>query len=413
MAVLANAGGEKVLNEKLPLDSNRKYSTSPSQTVLKVSSKAPDGVDIVTGEIPLTYDIYGKWRLQRVIQRILGYEHRVNFCHRYLITDSMGRKATHVEVRGSDEHKPYFAKLMACGYIWLCPVCAPKIQVYRANEVRQAIESWKESNGSIWMVTQTIPHSKFDSLSEMLPKFSKAFQNFKSSNTWTCIKSRYDLAGYIKALEVTWSLESGWHPHLHTIFFSEQSENDFNLTNFELDLFYRWKKVVSNSGLGEVNFKAFDVQDASKVKTYLNKMTGQEYQWSAEQELTKSHSKKSKRGYSPFDLAREYYETGQEWCANLFREYERCFKGKRHLVKSNHFKTRVFNLLDITDEEIASSVRKNDPLLAMILEDIWDELYEKLEAGWQADLLNVVELHGKEGLERYLSAVLGKQISLG
>ena len=356
------------------LDNNTGYFSAPSQTSLPIPSEVSDGIDLETGEVLHSHDPCAKWRLQATIKHILGYKHRTNFCHRYL---SYGSET--VKIYGSEEHKPYYGGLMTCGLIWNCSICAPKIQAVRALEVRQAIDVFTASGGTVLMVTQTIPHDRNDDLGVLLPRFSKAFQSFKMGRPWIRIRDKYSIAGYIKALEVTWNEWRGWHPHLHTIFFLDDPAP--HIGNFNCDLFDRWSKVTSRAGFGKLSRVAFDVQDASEVKEYLNKL-GQTYTWSAEQELTKLHSKKSGRGFSPFGLGRAYGETQNPVYAELFREYERCFKGKRHMVWNRGFKKEMLGSEGKTDEQLAASVGENDPLLARISKEDWDLLYLQ-PVGWQ------------------------------
>ena len=383
------------------LDNNTGYFSTPPETSFSRPSEVSDGVDWVTGEVLSAYDYLAKWRLQATIKQILGWKHRVNFCHRYL---SYGSES--VKIYGSEEHKPYYGGLMTCGLIWNCSICAPKIQAVRALEVRQAIDIFNASNKAVLMVTQTIPHDRNDNLAELLPRFSKAFQTFKMGRPWLQLREKYSISGYIKALEITWNERRGWHPHLHTIFFLDDPAP--HIGNFNCDLFARWKKVTSKAGFGDLARVAFDVQDASQIKEYLNKL-GQVYTWSAEQELTRLHSKKSGRGFSPFGLARGYLETGNSLYARLFCEYERCFKGMRHLVWSRGFKKETLGSEGKTDEQIAQSVGENDPLLAQISVEDWELLYLQ-PAGWQGELLYVVGDHGEAGLRHYLNARLGRSV---
>ena len=96
--------------------------------------------------------------------------------------------------------------------------------------------------------------------------------------------------------------------------------------------------------------------------------------------------------------------------AELFREYEKCFKGKHHLVWSRGFKKEMLGSEGKTDEQIAQSVDESDPLLARISEEDW-KLLDHEPAGWQGELLDVVGKYGQEGLRHYLEAKLGKDVS--
>ena len=384
------------------LDIYTKYSSPPSQKALKEDesqiSLANDEISAKFPHSPLT-----KWKLHAIARGALGPTERISRCYMRIRADFL-KAHKNIEIRGGLISHPYFVGLEVCGSVWCCPVCSVKIQAVRALEVRRAIDAWMERGGSVWMVTQTVPHTRQDDLGKLLKGFSAAFQAFKSGKQWLQLRDRHKISGYIKALEVTWSERNGWHPHTHTIFFLDNPPWDVNLRGFKTDLFSRWEKITAKAGFGALSKEAFSVQDASKVRMYLNKMTGEYYNWSSEHELVKANTKRARGfSYSPLDFLRAYLGKADDGrFLALFAEFAISFKGKRHLVWSKGWKKRMLGSEGKTDEEIAVSVGEIDAVLAMITPEQWEQLLKIQRYGWQGELLQIVQEFGETGLRYYL-----------
>jgi hypothetical protein len=304
-----------------------------------------------------------------------------------------------VQVRESEKSgKAYYANLMTCGSVWTCPVCAPKIQAVRAAEVRQAIGQWIAQGGSVVLLTQTVPHTRRDDLQTLLESFTSALSKFKAGSPYKRLADRYGIEGSIRGLEVTYGV-NGWHPHAHTILFISRA---VDLRQLHADLFRRWESAACRAGFeGSLSPSAFDVQDASKVKTYVTKM-GSEYQWNAEHELVKAHSKSGSSGtMTPFDMLRSYVVDPDDGrLLALFAEYADNFHGRRQLVWSDGLKRRLLGTDGSTDEEVAASVGEADPVLARITLEDWHIINRyKL----QGEVLQIASVHGVEGLRHLLN----------
>ncbi len=201
-------------------------------------AKRPLDIRTKSASLPLHHDADGviltrhdpllKWQMQAVARVSLGvfdpnieYEqgHRIRVCCRHVRYDTETRKSDQVRVMESGKSgKPYYAGVMACGSVWVCPVCAPKIQAVRAQEVRAAIDAWIAQGGSVVLLTQTVPHSRQDILETLLERFTLALRKFKGCKGYTNVQERYGISGSIRGLETTYGA-NGWHPHAHTILF--------------------------------------------------------------------------------------------------------------------------------------------------------------------------------------------------
>ena len=364
-------------------------------------------VDESTGEVSADFDLTLKWQLQAAARLALGvfdpnveYEqgHRLRVCCRHVRYDTETRKSDQVRVMESAKSGGvYFAGVMACGSVWVCPICAPKIQAVRALEVRQAIDQWTAQGGSVVLLTQTVPHSRQDVLEVLLERFTKALEKFKGQRGYERARKCFGIEGSIKALEVTHGA-NGWHPHAHTILFLQDAPP---ISHVRLLLFPLWESAARRAGFEkELSPAAFDVQDASEVKKYLTKM-GTEYQWNAEHELVKAHSKRgSSQSMTPFDMLRRYVESPDSGrLLALFGEYSACFEGKRQLVWSNGLKKRLLGTDGLSDEQIAESIGEADVVLAHIPLDEWGLIRRH---NLQGEVFRVVQEFGAPGLRNLL-----------
>ncbi len=371
-------------------------------------------VDESTGEVLADFDPTLKWQLQAMARLAVGvYDrdseykdgHRIRICCRHPLFDEETKRDSPVQVRESEEGgRAYYSGLMKCASVWVCPVCAPKIQAVRAREVRQAIDQWTADGGSVVLLTQTVPHSRQDVLEVLLERFTKALEKFKGQRGYERARKSLGIEGSIKALEVTHGA-NGWHPHAHTILFVSGLHDQGGVhlrREMRSELFRLWQSAVRRAGFEkELSSDAFDVQDASKVKKYLTKM-GTEYQWNAEHELVKAHSKRgSSQSMTPFDMLRGLLDESRPELRARFAEYSACFQGKRQLVWSNGLKKRLLGTDGLSDEQIAESIGEADAVLANITPDEWIIIRRH---NLQGEVLWMVQDFGPPGLRNLLSA---------
>jgi len=365
---------------------------SLDNTTKSTSARVPK-VDLETGEILTQFDPTLKWQLQ-ALARVALPNHRINVCMRNIRADKH-----EVLVRQSLESlRTYYSNLMACGSVWACPVCAPKIQHIRALEVRAAIDFWTEQGGTVVMPTHTTQHNRSDKLQELLKGFLLAMMKNTGQRAYTRFRNAYGIAHSVKALELTYG-SNGWHPHAHTILFLEQ---DADFEELAKEMFPMWKSAAVRAGLREPSEKAFKVVNASEVRTYITKM-GTEYQWNAEHELVKAHSKTGKgSSYSPFDFLRANLEKSDSHLLSRFSEFAYTFHGRRQLVWSNGSKKALLGHDGLTDQQIADSIGKLDPVLASIALEDWKIVRKN---NLQGELLQIADDYGLSGVQNFLKGI--------
>ncbi|WP_404428058.1 protein rep (plasmid) [Ureibacillus chungkukjangi] len=263
--------------------------------------------------------------------------------------------------------KAFYNGLLVCGSVWNCPVCAAKISEKRRKELQQAFNSHRNEGGHIALLTLTFSHKKFDRLKDILDMFSKATQKFMSGRAFQNIRDEIGMIGRVRALEVTYSDNNGFHPHAHIALFYT---NDVNLENIEDEMYLLWEKACTKVGLTVNRKHGLTLENGEKANDYLSKHGT----WGMDQELTKAHIKKAKNGsLTPFDFLRKYIEEEDEKCLILFREYVGCFKGKRQLQWSQGLKKR-FVLEEKTDEQLATEQIEEADVLGMLDYETWKQI---------------------------------------
>lgn len=318
-----------------------------------------------------------RYALQSVARKSLP-EERVANCLRSM-------QGEYVEVlRHLKTDKAFYAGLRICGSPWTCPVCAAKISEKRIGELKTAFQVHKKQDGKIAMLTLTFSHKRTDKLAEILEIFLKATMKFMTGKAYHEIRKEMGIIGRIRAMEVTWSNENGFHPHTHIAIFYK---NDVELESVKKKMFKLWKSACSKFGLKVNKEHGLDLQQADNAESYLAKQAT----WSLEQELTKAHSKKGRmNSLTPFDFLREYIKNENPRFLNLFREYAQAFKGKRQLQWSQGLK-KQFVIVEKSDEELAKEKTEQSDLLGYL---DWDQWRLVLKNENRANFLNVCETFG-------------------
>lgn len=318
-----------------------------------------------------------RYYLQNLSRSILPHT-RLKVCLRWPLPEKK-----HVEI--VRKGRKVFAKnLMVCGLFWICPVCAARISMERACEVREAIRRQEERGGSVLMVTSTVPHYGFQPLSYVLGRVSEARRIQGRQRAFKELKKEFHIEGTIRALEVTYGA-NGWHVHLHELLFVGPGYRVFR-KKLESRLLSHWQEACLRTGISSPNKRGIQVNGGEKTARYVNK-------WGFEMELTYSHVKKGHEGnLTPWDLLRQ----GKE---DLFREYAEAFTGKHQLTWSNGLRALLEMPKEKSDYEIASEVEEFEELLMALPRPLW---FRILKGNLREKFLKVGVEEGKEGLKRFL-----------
>lgn len=291
-----------------------------------------------------------------------------------------------------------YRNLETCASVWMCPVCAAKISEKRRAELATGISNWHDLDGSVVMMTVTVQHNLSTPFKKTLAELQTAYRSFLMSRPVVRLLDQMGVVGRIRALETTYG-ENGWHPHFHVLMFVKS--DDIQMIRFENALLDEWKAVCKRKGMATPNGHGLKLHDGSYASAYVSK-------WGLESEMTKGHIKKSKTGYSPFDLARfdlgiytgdaKPLASGQ--ARMLFREYAYCMKGKRQLVWSDGLRDLLGLKVEKSDQELVDEIEEQEVLFVAIPLEMWKII---LKAEKRGEVLESCKL----GIDNFYSYCMG------
>ena len=341
--------------------------------------------------------------------------HRVITCLRAQIGQN-------VKIHKSIKHgKTFYSGLCTCGGVWVCPVCAAKIQARRTIEIQnlfqKAYKRQQDKDGNVFytfgtqkqiaMLTLTFPHYIGDKLAYNLEKHAEALRIFRAFNGTDYIKFRNSIGyeGLVRSLEITHG-QNGWHPHTHELwvldFWEEDSTREQEVKEY---LLKRWEHACKKVGLlTKGNTKGFrenalHVAFRANDSDYTTKQnSANDVTWGADKEVACSNSKVGKKnGKAPFQILLD-----TETCTksrSLFIEYTLAMKGKAQLFWTPGLKGKV-GVEEKTDEQLAEETQDNADLLALLGREHWVCVVKNKA---RAEILDIAEGAGIEGLISWFS----------
>jgi len=305
-----------------------------------------------------------------------------------------------VAVLKSIEHKKcHYSGLQTCGSVWSCPVCSAKVSSRRKDETIDAMRQHLDNEGQIFFLTLTFPHYKQDSLKELIVKQREALKFYRKTYAYKQFVKETGYKGSIRALEVTFGLGNGWHPHTHEILFCT---NKVTFAAIKKRLFKAWYDSCVKAGLPKPSYRnGVDVQGGNKAGEYLNKYGC---------ELALSHTKKARNDrFSPFDLLRAYKHDNDKQLGAKFVEFATAMKGARQLFWSPGLKDK-FGINDMTDDELAALQEDKSDEQGRIELIQWRAV---VRYGARATVLILSQSHSFETACRLIDGLFARYVSSG
>lgn len=244
------------------------------------------------------------------------------------------------------------------------------------------------------MLTFTFPHHLHQRLSTLYEKFSIArASKFFNSRTWREWKKSIGF-NYSIGSQVTYG-ENGWHIHLHLmILYMPGSQTKAPLTD---QLSSTWQHACMSAGLDKPNEHGLVINDAEAAGSYISK-------WGMELELTKSHVKKGREGNrTPWDLLRDFTETGNEESGRLFVEYGKVFKGKRQLLGLGDVRKALGLGEEKTDQQLVDEHVERAVRMGIFGCDEWRLILKHCVEGW---VLEIAKYGGWEAVEKFMDSLI-------
>lgn len=291
--------------------------------------------------------------IEQDIRNTQGGRHRTRQCHaaRAYQADTITLNIP------ESEHFEYasLGGVQTCGSVWSCPVCAQRIAVQRAKEIRKAL-SWAEAEGYIpVMVTLTAQHTANMRLEGFKNQFKQSWRGFTQSRRWRKLKAALQVEHTIKAIEITKG-QNGWHYHSHGLLFvPKQALAALEGEQFEQwvsEARRHWLHCLASQGLSGIGEYAFDVRAAPDIgELYLSKLGLQESDTADVRHELSGASNKHGRGATVWTLLRRASE-GDDRAASDYVEYVSAMQGDNWITWSHGFKALV-GADDISDVELS------------------------------------------------------------
>lgn len=346
----------------------------------------------------------GRFMLQRVARSVLKGRKNPRGMAWRVVSCVHKRISSEVAVLMNRSHgRAHYGGLMICGSVWTCPVCGAKISEHRRGEIHAATNRHVEAGGGMYMVTLTFAHGREDNVAELVKRLKRALKLFRDHRSYKGCRAYVDYVGLIRALEVTYGDENGWHPHVHELWLTGKRLSRVQLRVVQKELFEVWRVACLKAGLGEPNRKrGVDVVEALSAQDYVAKW-GREPRWGVGSELAKAHTKRGRglKSQTPFDLLRLAGE-GDARAAMLFCTFAEAFFGSRQLFWSAGLK-KALGVAEISDEAIAELEDGEVELVGLVSADLWRwVLKQPYDA--RGLLLELVESGGWEAAETFLTA---------
>jgi hypothetical protein len=319
------------------------------------------------------------------VARGLLPKERINICLRW----GLGRPEIWFSPGASKAH---YKRLMVCGSVWFCPVCASKITERRRAELEQGNRNWK---GSIFLTSFTQQHSRQDDFGELTNDLIEGLRSLRSGRWYQTFEKKYGIVGDVNSLDATVSQAAGWHPHKHFLFYSTLPADQLDREAIETELSTRFIHIMEKRGryvsavYGVKVETPCDSQDEKDqaLKLYVAK-------WGLEAEIAKGPVKNGRvengvQHYSPFQLL-ELAGMGDKQAAAWFIEYAKVMKGRKQLVWSRGLRELLgLNRVEKSDEELAQEAQsEGDVLLAQLNLTQWRVV---LANDARAELLDIAD----------------------
>ena len=280
--------------------------------------------------------------------------------------------------------KAHYRNLQTCGLVWVDPVCASKIsERRRRRELQIGFSRWEERGGSVAHLILTVPHTRDQSLKEVLEGHSQARRLMRNRKPWKRMAKREGLEGSLTGHEVTFG-GNGWHVHTHEglflpggIYGDQGPELEILAAAFlsplEREIMEMWGDACLSAGLGLINEHGVKLRDNRSLASYVSK-------WGLDSELTKSHIKQGREmNLTPFDLLRKIRD-GEDQYRPIFREFAVGFHGRKQLHWS-HGMAEALGLNVAEDAAIAGEVDEDSAFLASLTRQEWFAVYRAEQRG--------------------------------
>ena len=326
---------------------------------------------------------------QKLIRELYPHRDNINYCKCNRVP--LGEV---VQIKyNNDLHRAHFSGVVTCGNPMLCPVCSPRIMGGRSSEISTVVHKHlaADPNNTCCLLTFTFQHTRDYSLEYSLSNMKLALKKFWSNRK---VKQIFrNRVGRITALEINYSLSSGWHPHEHILIFCEKLSD---LNKLQKILSECWIAALKECGLSGLRGIALDLIEARSCDKYLQKI-------SSELALSNCKQGRGSGSFTPFQLLAEY-AAGNKWAGEKFKELYKTVSSMRvHPLQWSKGLKKHFGIGEVSDQDI---VEDKDPSENLV---VWCNLkssfFRKMSPQDQFMLLVYAALGDRDRFNQYLLTI--------
>jgi hypothetical protein len=263
-----------------------------------------------------------------------GKEHRTRFCLATRIDSSIDVGITLNS--NPEQSRAGLVNVQTCRSICSCPVCAERMMLDHALDVKKAL-IWAENEGLIpVLVSLTASHHAGMNLADFKDQFKAAWRMFSNHRTWRDYKEKFQIEHWIAAREATREAisDNGWHYHMHILVFVNKGAifNAGTPENMQAKFTEFWLKCLVKKGLTGSIERACDVRAGEHVGAeYLTKLgVNETMKGELQYELTGGANK----GHTIWDVLSDAM-WGDIRSVYLYIEYVQAMQGENWITTSH------------------------------------------------------------------------------
>lgn len=283
-----------------------------------------------------------------------------------------------------------------CRSFWQCPTCRLVHILTKKPRIKFLFDYLQPSHNA-YFCTFTLPHTRFDSISSLMGHGESrtgllgSWRKMLTDRSFRLFQSQVGLksGGLLRALEFTYG-ENGFHPHFHTLFFTEKKIQDSGEKLFDL-----WQdsceKVIGRTP----SISAFDFQSVTTEKDLVGYFLKQASSMSLSSEM--ASDRKIGKGLSLLDMENAVVNSYNPQIFGKLSELKNIMYKKRHM----NFNYGIRELKKVYTE-LYEDMTFSDNIICQLSKDTYDLRISKDFYRYQ----EIYKNSGKDGLIDALSCVL-------
>jgi len=231
-----------------------------------------------------------------------------------------------------------FRGLFRCKSRHGCFHCARGAAAKSQHEMQEVCRAFLRAHpmGAVGFLTATLPHRATTPLETSLDAVLCAWRAVRQGRLAARLKS-LGVAGYIRALDITYGGENGWHPHIHALILFERSPTDDELEECERAMFERWTAFIQRRGFPPVSARRFQLERSRSLRNvsrYCARAAGTST-WSQVVRELNVGTKQGHKGLSPAALYTRA-AWGEGWALDCVHEFETVAHRRKFITWSRY-----------------------------------------------------------------------------